>query len=245
MPYLFGFYGLYGYGYGYSFSPLYSISLLLLVIALIITLVAQIKIKSSFAKYSKVSAALTGAQAAERLLNSQGIYDVKIERVSGNLTDHFDPRTNVIRLSENVYDSATVSAVGVACHEAGHAIQYATGYGPIKLRTKIIPITNIGSRFAMPLILLGLLFSFYPLALAGVAFFALSTLFQLVTLPVELNASKRAINIIKDHLILTDDTQLKGARSVLTAAAMTYLGALLLSLAQLLRLLSLVNRRRR
>lgn len=238
---------LYPYGYyGYSSSnPLYMLAPLLMIIALVITLVAQIKIKSSFAKYSKMSSNLTGAAAAEKLLASQGVYNVKIERCSGQLTDHFDPRTNVIKLSENVYDSASVAAVGVACHEAGHALQYATGYTPIKLRAKIIPITNFGSRLAMPLILLGLLFSFYPIALIGVAFFALSTLFQLITLPVELNASRRALTIIKDYSILLDDEQIKGAKKVLTAAAMTYLGALLLSLAQLLRLLAIVGKRRR
>ena len=231
--------------YGTGSDPLYSFSLVLLVIALLITVIAQIKIKSSFAKYSKASSNVTGAQAAEKLLASQGIYNVKIERCQGQLTDHFDPRTNVIRLSENVYDSATVAAVGVACHEAGHAIQYATDYGPIKLRAKIIPITNFGSRLAMPLVLLGLIFSFYPLAIAGVAFFALSTLFQLITLPVELNASRRALSIIRDYNILYDDSQIRGAKTVLTAAAMTYLGALLTSLAQLLRLLAIVGRRRR
>ncbi len=231
--------------YGTGSDPLYSFSLVLLVIALLITVIAQIKIKSSFAKYSKVTSNVTGAAAAEKMLSSQGIYNVTIERCKGELTDHFDPRTNVIRLSESVYDSATVAAVGVACHEAGHAIQYATGYGPIKLRAKIIPITNFGSRLAMPLVLLGLIFSFYPLALAGVAFFALSTLFQLITLPVELNASRRALSIIRDYNILYDDSQIRGAKAVLTAAAMTYLGALLTSLAQLLRLLAIVGRRRR
>ncbi len=231
--------------YGTSSDSLYTFSIVLLVVALLITVVAQVKIKSSFAKYSKVTSNVTGAAAAEKLLASQGIYNVKIERCKGQLTDHFDPRTNVIRLSEGVYDSATVAAVGVACHEAGHALQYATGYGPIKLRAKIIPITNFGSRLAMPLILLGLLLSFYPLAFVGVIFFSLSTLFQLITLPVELNASRRAIEIIKDCNILYDDNQIRGAKAVLTAAAMTYLGALLLSLAQLLRLLAIVGRRRR
>lgn len=231
--------------YGTTSDSLYTFSMVLLVVALLITVVAQVKIKSSFAKYSKVSSIVTGAAAAEKLLASQGIYNVKIERCKGQLTDHFDPRTNVIRLSENVYDSATVAAVGVACHEAGHALQYAIGYGPIKLRAKIIPITNFGSRLAMPLILLGLLFSFYPLAFAGVIFFSLSTLFQLITLPVELNASRRAIEIIRSCNILYDDSQIRGAKAVLTAAAMTYLGALLTSLAQLLRLLAIVGRRRR
>ncbi|MEE0946726.1 MAG: zinc metallopeptidase [Acutalibacteraceae bacterium] len=231
--------------YGTDSDGLYTLAMLLLVGALLITVVAQIKVKSSFAKYSKMGCALTGAAAAQKLLSSQGVFDVKIERVSGELTDHFDPRTNTIRLSDSVYDSASVAAVGVACHEAGHALQYATQYAPIKIRNKIIPVTNFGSRLAMPLVLLGLILSFYPVAILGVAFFALSTLFQLITLPVELNASRRAISIIRDYNILYDDSQIKGAKSVLTAAALTYLGALLTSLAQLLRLLAIVGRRRR
>lgn len=235
----------YGYGYGYDFSdPLFAFAMLLLVVALVVTAIAQIKVKSSFSKYSNVPAGLTGAAAAEKLLATQGVYNVKIERCSGHLSDHFDPGTNTIRLSEDVYDRATVAAVGIACHEAGHALQYANGYGPIKLRNAILPVTRIGSTLAMPLILLG--FLFIPvLAEIGVAFYALSTLFQLITLPVEFNASHRAVTIIKDYNILYDDSQRNGAKKVLSAAAMTYLGALLASLAQLLRLLSLVNRKRR
>ena len=232
------------YYYGFDLSdPLYAFSMVLLVVALIITLAAQIKVKSTFSKYSDLPAALTGAQAAQRLLESQGVTNVKIESVKGSLTDHFDPRTNVIRLSEDVYGRNTVAAVGVACHEAGHALQYATGYSPIRFRNAIVPVTRIGSMLAMPLILLGFIFS--PLfAAIGVAFYALSTLFQLVTLPVELNASRRAIKVIRDYNILYDDDQVGGAKKVLSAAAMTYLGALLASLAQLLRLISIVNRRR-
>ena len=231
--------------YYYSDSPLYIFSLILLVIALIITVFAQIKVKSSFAKYSKVAASRTGAQAAEQLLLSQGINNVKIERCSGELTDHFDPRTNVIRLSEAVYDSASVAAVGVACHEAGHALQYARGYTPIKLRNAIVPVTRFGSSLAVPLILLGIIFSFSFLSYIGIAFYALATFFQLITLPVEFNASARAIGIIKSQNILEDRAQIFGAGKVLTAAALTYLAALLASVAQLLRLLALVNNRRR
>lgn len=234
----------YYYGYGYNLSdPLYAFSMLLLVVALAVTAIAQIKVKSSFSKYSKVPANLTGAAAAEKLLASQGVFNVKIERTGGHLSDHFDPRTNTIRLSEDVYDRATVAAVGVACHEAGHALQYASGYGPIKFRNAILPVTRIGSTLAIPLILLG--FLFHPvIAGIGVLFYALSTLFQLVTLPVEFNASHRAITIIKDCNLLYDDSQRYGAKKVLSAAAMTYLGALLASLAQLLRLISIVNRRK-
>ena len=232
------------YYYGFDFSdPLYAFSMVLLIVAIIVTAVAQAKVKSTFAKFSKSPTVLTGAQAAEKLLASQGVTNVKIERVSGSLTDHFDPRTNVIRLSEEVYDKNTVAAVGVACHEAGHALQYATGYSPIKLRNAIVPVTRIGSALAMPLILLGFLFAPF-FATLGVAFYALSTLFQLITLPVEFNASRRAISIIRDYSILYDDSEINGAKKVLGAAAMTYLGALLASLAQLLRLISMVNRRR-
>lgn len=233
------------FGFYFGDSPLYTYAILLLVVALVITIIAQIKVKSSFSKYSKMYSHLTGAQAAERLLHNNGVYNVKIERCSGQLTDHFDPRTNVIRLSENVYDANTVSAVGVACHEAGHALQYAENYGPMKLRAAIIPVTNFGSYLAMPLILLGFLFDFYPISLIGVAFYGLSTLFQLITLPVELNASRRAIKTIENFSLLPDNSQLYGAKKVLSAAALTYLGALLSSLAQLLRLLAIVGRRRR
>lgn len=233
------------FGFYFGDSPLYTYAILLLAVALVITIIAQIKVKSSFSKYSKMYSHLTGAQAAERLLHNNGVYNVKIERCSGQLTDHFDPRTNVIRLSENVYDANTVSAVGVACHEAGHALQYAENYGPMKLRAAIIPVTNFGSYLAMPLILLGFLFDFYPISLIGVAFYGLSTLFQLITLPVELNASRRAIKTIENFSLLPDNSQLYGAKKVLSAAALTYLGALLSSLAQLLRLLAIVGRRRR
>lgn len=233
------------FGFYFGDSPLYTYAILLLAVALVITIIAQIKVKSSFSKYSKMYSHLTGAQAAERLLHNNGVYNVKIERCSGQLTDHFDPKTNVIRLSENVYDANTVSAVGVACHEAGHALQYAENYGPMKLRAAIIPVTNFGSYLAMPLILLGFLFDFYPISLIGVAFYGLSTLFQLITLPVELNASRRAIKTIENFSLLPDNSQLYGAKKVLSAAALTYLGALLSSLAQLLRLLAIVGRRRR
>lgn len=233
------------FGFYFGDSPLYTYAILLLAVALVITIIAQIKVKSSFSKYSKMYSHLTGAQAAERLLHNNGVYNVKIEHCSGQLTDHFDPRTNVIRLSENVYDANTVSAVGVACHEAGHALQYAENYGPMKLRAAIIPVTNFGSYLAMPLILLGFLFDFYPISLIGVAFYGLSTLFQLITLPVELNASRRAIKTIENFSLLPDNSQLYGAKKVLSAAALTYLGALLSSLAQLLRLLAIVGRRRR
>lgn len=209
----------------------------------LLALWASANVNSTFKKYSKVlsSRHLTGAQAAQRVLSAGGAYGVRIERIHGNLTDHYDPRDNVIRLSDDVYDSTSVAAIGVACHEAGHAVQYAQNYVPIKIRAAIIPITNIGSKLAMPLILLGLLFSFgehisYGFVYAGIACFGLSVLFQLITLPVEFNASRRAMQAIANGDLLTTDEQ-KGARKTLTAAALTYVAALAVALAQLLRLL--------
>lgn len=232
------------YFYPSTSDPLFLFSIILIIISLVLSLWAQVKVKSSFSKYSNVSAPLTGAQAAEKLLILKGITNIKIERCSGNLTDHFDPRTNTIRLSENVYDSASVAAVGVACHEAGHALQYNTNYFPIKLRNTIVPITRFGSSLALPLVLFGFLFDFYFLSLIGVWFYGLATLFQLITLPVEFNASKRAIGTIKDYKFFSDSKKEKGVKSVLTAAALTYVAALLASLGQFLRLFALVNRRR-
>ena len=190
---------------------------------------------------------MTGFDAARRVLDANGLYGVRIERISGNLTDHYDPRANVIRLSDSVYAETSTAAIGVAAHEAGHAIQYARGYAPIKLRNAIIPITNIGSKLAMPLILVGLLFAgkgsaIGYLAYVGVVCFGLSTLFQLFTLPTEFDASRRAVHAIENCGILTQD-EIRGSRKVLKAAALTYVAALAVSLTQLLRLLMLVNRR--
>ena len=192
---------------------------------------------------------ITGAQAAERVLRSNGVSGVRIERVNGNLTDHYDPRTNVIRLSDSVYGNTSTAAIGVACHEAGHAVQYAQSYAPIKLRAAIIPITNIGSKLAMPLILIGLLFAVfenlsYTFVYLGIACFGLSLVFQLVTLPVEFNASRRALAAIETGELLTEEEQ-KGARNTLRAAAMTYVAATAVALAQLLRLILIFGRRRR
>ncbi len=211
--------------------------------AIILMLIAQVMVKSTFSKYSKRLCNLSGAEAARRVLQLNGVSGVEIQRVSGNLTDHFDPKANVIRLSDAVYDSRTVSAVGVAAHEAGHAIQYAKSYVPIKIRSAIYPVCNLGSRLSVPLVLLGLLFNFPILVDVGIIFFAVTLLFQFVTLPVEFNASKRAITVIRDYGIL-EYNDLRGAKNVLTAAAMTYIASFLVSLAQLLRLLALTNRRR-
>ena len=232
-----------GYFSYYYMSNYYYIILVLPMI--IFSLIASAKVNSSFKKYSKVmsSRRITGAQAAFEILRHYGITEVKIERVSGNLTDHFDPRTNVIRLSDNVYNSTSVAAIGVACHEAGHAAQYAHNYSPIKLRNTILPLANLGSKIGVPLAILGYFLSFEPLALAGVIFFAFAVVFQLVTLPVEFNASKRALNVISDASILNDEEK-KGAKNVLTAAAMTYVASLAVSIASLLRLILTINRRR-
>lgn len=218
--------------------------------AVIFALIASGRVKSTFNKYSKQYSAsrITGAQAAQRVLNLNGLTNTKIERIAGNLTDHYDPKENVIRLSSPVFDSTSTAAIGVACHEAGHALQYAQGYGPIKLRAAIIPATNIGSKLAMPLVIIGLLMSYYgeaylTVAYVGIVFFTACVFFQLVTLPVEFNASHRALASIEGQGMLSD-SELEGSRKVLRAAAMTYVAALAVSLAQLLRLLVLVNGRR-
>ena len=209
---------------------------MMLLPVLLITIYAQAKVSSNFNKYSHITNRryLTGAQAAEAVLRQHGIYDVRIERVAGKLTDHYDPRTNVIRLSSSVYDSPTIAAVGVAAHEAGHAVQYAVGYGPIRLRSALIPVTQVGSQFGIVLLVLGIILSFEPLFLVGIVLFGATTVFQLVTLPVEYNASHRAIETIESGHLL-DDEELIGAKKVLSAAALTYVAALLTSVVQLLR----------
>ena len=219
--------------------------IILVVPAMLLALWAQINVNSTFSRYSKVTApsGMTGAESARRVLEANGVVGVRIERISGNLTDHFDPKTNTIRLSENVYDATTVSAVGVAAHEAGHAVQYAVGYSPMKLRAAIIPATNIGSQLAMPLVLLGLIFSSAMLVDIGIVAFSMSTLFQLVTLPVEFNASRRAVATLESSCV--SDTEVKGAKAVLRAAALTYVAALAVSLASLLRIILLFGNRNR
>ena len=207
---------------------------------------AQWRVSSTFRRFSGVRASrgYTGAQAAEAVLRAHGVHDVRIERVSGRLTDHFDPRSNVIRLSDSVYGSNSVAAIGVAAHEAGHAVQYAVGYGPIKLRNAIIPVCNLGSQLSIVFILLGLFLYIQPLFAVGILLFSLAVVVQLVTLPVEFNASHRALETLKSTHLL-DGEELSGARKVLGAAAMTYVAALLVSLAQLLRfLLAFAGRRR-
>ncbi|MCD7756402.1 MAG: zinc metallopeptidase [Firmicutes bacterium] len=236
------------YGYYYGFDWTY---LVLVLPCLLVALWASHNVKATYRRYSKQLSArrITAEQAAQRVLSSAGVYGVRFEHISGSLTDHYDPKTNVIRLSDDVYGSTSTAAIGVACHEAGHAVQYAQSYAPIKLRAAIIPVTNIGSKLAMPLILLGVLFSSfgsfsYTLIYVGVACFSLSLIFQLVTLPVEFNASRRALRAIEDGDLLTQE-ELKGARKTLRAAALTYVAATAVALAQLLRLLMLFGGRGR
>lgn len=218
----------------------------LIIPAMLFALWAQAKVSSTFNRYSaqRTRNGMTGAQAAEAVLRACGVQGVRIERVGGNLTDHFDPRAGVIRLSQSVYDSPTVAAVGVAAHEAGHAAQYAEGYGPIKLRNAIIPVTQIGSSLAWPLLIIGLLFNYESLFFAGILFFMLAVVFQLVTLPVEFNASARAISVLGEGGYLSPE-EMPGAKKTLSAAAMTYVAALAVSIAQLLRLLLLFGGGRR
>ena len=237
MPYFY-------YGFDWTY-------LVLVLPCIILSLWASANVNSTFKKYSQhfSSRRITGAQAAMRVLSANGVSGVRIERVSGNLTDHFDPKTNVIRLSDSVYDATTVAAIGVAAHEAGHAVQYAENYGPIKLRAAIIPVTNFGSKLAMPLILLGLLLTFmgnlsYALVYIGIGCFGLSLVFQLVTLPVEFNASRRAMEAMETAEILSLEER-HCARKTLTAAAMTYVAATAVALAQLLRLLIIFGGRGR
>lgn len=219
--------------------------LIFVIPALIISLAAQIGVKSAFSRWSRVSCNMTGADAALAVLKFHGVTGVAVERVAGELTDHYDPRSNVIRLSDSVYSSCSVAAVGVAAHEAGHAVQYATGYTPIKLRAAIIPVCNIGSQLSMPLVLLGIIFSSAFLINFGIILFCAVLLFQLITLPVEFNASRRAVATVRDGRLLSDPSQLKGVKSVLTAAALTYVAAVITALLQLLRLISLANRNNR
>lgn len=236
----------YYYGYGLDLSYL-----VLVLPCILLSLWASSNVNSTFKKYSTQYSyrRITGADAAQRVLAANGVRGVRIERVSGNLTDHYDPRTNVIRLSDSVYSSTSTAAIGVACHEAGHAVQYAQSYAPIRIRAAIIPLTNFGSKIAMPLILMGILFTFLgefsnTLVYLGIAAFGLSLVFQIVTLPVEFNASRRAMQAIESTGILSEEEQ-QGARKTLKAAALTYVAATAVALAQLLRLIAIFGRRSR
>lgn len=222
--------------------PDYYALYFLMILAMLFAGWAQINVKTTFSKYSRISnsAGMTGFDAARKILDANGLYNIRIEQVAGELTDHYDPKAGVIRLSSGVYGSTSAAAIGVASHEAGHAVQHAVGYFPIKVRTAIIPICNIGSTLAWPLILLGIILSFPDLAMVGVAFFSLATVFQLVTLPCEFNASARAMQALRSDGRLSP-TDLSAASKTLRAAALTYVAALAVSLLNLLRIIAMVN----
>lgn len=238
--------GIYGFLYGADSTFLY---LVLVLPAFILSIITQIAVKRAFSSYSGVysKSGYSGAQAAAAVLKYYNITNVRIEMCSGKLSDHFDPRQNVIRLSESVYSSTSIAAIGVACHEAGHAAQYADNYAPIKIRNAVIPVCNIGSYAGIPLALLGFMMSFEPLVAIGLMLYAFIMIFQLATLPVEFNASRRAVAVMEETGLLRDENELAGAKKVLTAAASTYVAALAVSFANLLRYIIMFtgNRRRK
>ena len=236
------FYRYGGYG-GYRYIDW---TYLLVVAGLILSMMASAHVKSTFNKYSRVRSmcGMTGAMAARKVLELSGIYDVKIEHISGNLTDHYDPRTKTLRLSDSTYSSNSVAAVCVAAHDCGHAVQHQKSYGPLVLRSTLVPAANFGSTLAWPVFVAGLIFSMKPLLTAGIVLFSLAVLFQLVTLPVEFNASTRALKILENGHVL-GDTELAAGKKVLTAAALTYVASLASSILQLLRLIILAGGRDR
>ncbi len=209
---------------------------ILVIPAMLISLIAQVRVKSAYARYSKrmSSRGITGVHAAQSVLSFYGICDVHIEQVDGQLSDHYDPRIKTIRLSQGVFGSTSLAAIGIACHEAGHAAQHAENYAPISIRNKILPVCNIGSSLGLPLAFAGYFFGFEPLITIGLLLYSLIAVFQIITLPVEFNASRRAIKVIEETHLLDDD-EVGGAKSVLTAAAMTYVAALLVAIANILR----------
>ena len=221
----------------------YDATYILVIIGAIISLIASMNVKSTFNRYDEYNSrsGLTGAMAAQEILRAAGITNVRIERVSGNLTDHYSPKEGVLRLSDSVYNSTSVAAIGVAAHECGHAMQYDEEYFPIKIRAAVIPIANIGSALSWPIILLGLFLGATGLMQLGVVLFSLVVVFQLLTLPVEFDASARALRTLRERNML-ESSELTGARKVLTAAALTYVAALLTSILQLLRLVLLTRR---
>lgn len=229
------------YYYGFDITYLYMV-----LPAIILSMWAQSKVKGTFAKYSKIKnrRGITGEQAARFILDRNDLRDVRIEKVAGNLSDHYDPRTKVVRLSEGVYSSSSLAAVGVAAHEVGHAIQHSHAYFPLVVRNAIIPVTRIASSFAFPLILLGMFLNYRELIPIGIACFGAAVLFQLITLPVEYNASGRAMAILDETGLLGSD-ELPGTRKVLSAAALTYVAAMLVALMQMLRLMFLFGGRGR
>ena len=220
--------------------------ILLVIPALILSIWAQYKVKSTYKNFGKVNnvRGITGAYAAQAVLSFYGITDVRIEPIKGQLTDHYDPKAKVIRLSEGVYASSSVAAIGIACHEAGHAAQHAQEYTPIKVRNSLVPVCNIGSKLGIPLALIGYFIAFEPLIYIGLILYGLIFLFHLVTLPVEFNASRRALSVIEETGLLYNDEN-NGAKKVLTAAAMTYVASMIVALANLLRLVLRFTRNNR
>ena len=228
------------------FPFFYDWTYLLLIPALLLSLWAQFRVSSTFNRFSKVraSSGMTATQMAEQLLHAEGVYDVSVERTRGNLTDHYDPKNMVLRLSDSTANSTSVAALGVAAHEAGHVLQHRDGYAPLMLRTAAVPVVNIGSNLSWPLFLVGLIVSWEPLVYAGIALFALAVLFALITLPVEFNASKRALAALEANGYLQPGEEMRGAKKVLSAAAMTYVASAFMAIMQLLRLLAIAGVRR-
>lgn len=225
--------------YNSYFDPTY----ILIIIGTVLCLLAQSNVTSTYSRYSKIMSrsGLTGAMAAERILQANGIYDVRIEHISGNLTDHYDPSNKVLRLSDTVYGSTSVAAIGVAAHECGHAVQHHVGYAPLQIRSSLVPVANLGSKLCWPLIILGLFFS-YKFVQVGIIMFCAVVAFQLVTLPVEFNASSRALTILESSGMLYGD-EVRSTKKVLTAAALTYVASAASTILQLLRLMLLYGRR--
>ena len=224
----------------------YDWTYILLIPALILSMWAQFRVSSTFSRFSKVraSSGMTATQMAEQLLHAEGVYDVSVERTRGNLTDHYDPKNMVLRLSDSTANSTSVAALGVAAHEAGHVLQHRDGYAPLMLRTAAVPVVNIGSNLSWPLFLVGLIVSWEPLVYAGIALFALAVLFAIITLPVEFNASKRALAALETNGYLQPGEEMRGAKKVLSAAAMTYVASAFMAIMQLLRLLAIAGSRR-
>ncbi len=236
--------GYYGGYYGYYFDPTYF----LVLIGAVLCIVAQLRVSSTYNKYSKVRSrtGMTGAEAAQRILQLSGIYDVRVEHIRGSLTDHYDPTNKVLRLSDTVYGSDSVAAIGVAAHECGHAVQHNTGYAPLQIRSTLVPVANIGSKAGIPLIILGAFLGMNQILIQiGIWVFALAVLFQVVTLPVEFNASGRALAMLGDYGMLAND-EVRSCKKVLSAAALTYVAAAASAILQLLRLILMFggNRRR-
>ncbi len=229
------------FGFRYYFDPTY----ILVLIGAVLSIIASARVNSTFSKYARVRSmsGMTGAQTAEAILRSRGIYDVRVEHIRGNLTDHYDPTRKVVRLSDSVYGSTSVAAIGVAAHECGHVMQHHEGYAPLNFRTALVPVANIGSKLGIPIILVGLLLGSNPVLVnIGIWVFSLAVLFQIVTLPVEFDASKRALVCIEQYGIVTSDERKKSAK-VLKAAAYTYVAAAAVSILQLLRLIMLFGKR--